>query len=70
MGTKITATQMFWLCSRSEDDTIFLRNQVSLRRSTTVPVLAYWGGFYLLHLKKIFKNQNHYLTDLEIQVWH
>nr|UWI06511.1 MAG: hypothetical protein [Bacteriophage sp.] len=48
MSTKITASErVFRLQDRSEDDTIFLRNEVSLRRSTTVPVLAYWGGFYL-----------------------
>lgn len=46
MGTKITASErVFRLQGCSEDDTIILQNEVSLRRSTTVPVLAYWGGF-------------------------
>ena len=27
MGTKITATQTFWLCACSEDDTISLQNE-------------------------------------------
>nr|DAY90027.1 MAG TPA: hypothetical protein [Caudoviricetes sp.] len=48
MGTKITATQMFWLCACSEDDTIILAKRVSLRRPESSWCANTGAIFYIL----------------------